>query len=278
MFQLKTVSTIITTIKRLQKPYSCNYASCAKRYTDPSSLRKHLRAHKRAGQPETVTGAALVRTGSEEEEEEEEGEGAGEMVGTSVICPADFNPDTLLQSVGCDEQEGVVVSYADEFDQIGVAHGHESSLWADSGELLAPGRAGWTEQQQQHQDSHFSRSWCAGSTTDWLRQQGVRATSQPVNGNHAAKSASRCPSLSSSNCVSCGGNQLPLGHQHQVLGRSLPATCRGGRVSGLAGNKLASQENVGGGGGWRNVADSSSQACCQNNNTNTTDTTSRRAD
>lgn len=29
----------------LQKPYACQIAGCSKRYTDPSSLRKHVKAH-----------------------------------------------------------------------------------------------------------------------------------------------------------------------------------------------------------------------------------------
>lgn len=29
----------------LQKPYACQIPGCSKRYTDPSSLRKHVKAH-----------------------------------------------------------------------------------------------------------------------------------------------------------------------------------------------------------------------------------------
>lgn len=31
--------------KSLQKPYACQVAGCGKRYTDPSSLRKHVKNH-----------------------------------------------------------------------------------------------------------------------------------------------------------------------------------------------------------------------------------------
>ena len=33
------------TYRHLQKPYACQVPGCLKRYTDPSSLRKHAKAH-----------------------------------------------------------------------------------------------------------------------------------------------------------------------------------------------------------------------------------------
>lgn len=43
-----------------QKPYSCNFNSCVKRYTDPSSLRKHLRTHKARTSGATCSGAETM--------------------------------------------------------------------------------------------------------------------------------------------------------------------------------------------------------------------------
>jgi len=37
----------------LQKPYACTASGCNKRYTDPSSLRKHVKNH--SPQPSTVS-------------------------------------------------------------------------------------------------------------------------------------------------------------------------------------------------------------------------------
>lgn len=36
---------IFSLSSNLQKPYACQIPGCSKRYTDPSSLRKHVKAH-----------------------------------------------------------------------------------------------------------------------------------------------------------------------------------------------------------------------------------------
>lgn len=36
---------IFSLFSHLQKPYACQIPGCSKRYTDPSSLRKHVKAH-----------------------------------------------------------------------------------------------------------------------------------------------------------------------------------------------------------------------------------------
>lgn len=36
-------------VVRSQKPYACQIPGCTKRYTDPSSLRKHVKAHSAKG-------------------------------------------------------------------------------------------------------------------------------------------------------------------------------------------------------------------------------------
>lgn len=41
----RTVGLICTVTTLLQKPYACQIPGCTKRYTDPSSLRKHVKIH-----------------------------------------------------------------------------------------------------------------------------------------------------------------------------------------------------------------------------------------
>lgn len=48
-----------------QKPYACQIPGCTKRYTDPSSLRKHVKAHSAKGLQERevkVTEAIMILT------------------------------------------------------------------------------------------------------------------------------------------------------------------------------------------------------------------------
>lgn len=240
-----------------------------------------MRAHKRISQPETSSVAAgatarLARTGSEaEEEEEEEEEGlASSASGAAVICAADFNPDALLQSAGCEQE--LVVSYAsDEFDQVSGAGGTGSgSFWtsaSDTNKLLAP--ASWSEQQ----DSRFSRSWCAGST---MGGGGGRAASQVVYATNHAEAGSVAASSSCGSCLA--GSALPSGRllaqQHQVLGRSLPPTCSGGAENNFRVGSSPATRNLplpptsheSAVIGWQNCDDSpgqlasNCQSCCQN--------------
>lgn len=39
------VITFLSSHHVLQKPYACQFPGCPKRYTDPSSLRKHVKQH-----------------------------------------------------------------------------------------------------------------------------------------------------------------------------------------------------------------------------------------
>merc|ERR1719352_827309 len=48
----------------LQKPYKCDVPGCQKRYTDPSSLRKHVKNHSREEQEQAM---ALARQARESE-------------------------------------------------------------------------------------------------------------------------------------------------------------------------------------------------------------------
>lgn len=44
---LSPIGPVLTSrpVLRSQKPYACQIPGCAKRYTDPSSLRKHVKSH-----------------------------------------------------------------------------------------------------------------------------------------------------------------------------------------------------------------------------------------
>ena len=44
----------------LQKPYRCEVHGCQKRYTDPSSLRKHVKNHSREEQEQVSIKADLI--------------------------------------------------------------------------------------------------------------------------------------------------------------------------------------------------------------------------
>lgn len=69
-----------------QKPYSCNFNSCAKRYTDPSSLRKHLRTHK-ARSGATCSGAETMGVVA-----------SNPSIQVSVLT-SDFDPNSFLDQV-----------------------------------------------------------------------------------------------------------------------------------------------------------------------------------
>lgn len=182
-----------------QKPYSCQYASCAKRYTDPSSLRKHLRAHKRASQLETTGGGVPSADDS----------GVRESAG-GVICPADFNPASLLPG---------------QFEGGGGADNREFERhYSEPGRLpMEPqhGREAWSGRQQ---DSRYSQSWSAGLTRplepDWAR------AGRPLFDNHDEGSTS-CVCCLSAGEPAVVQHQLQQ-HQHEALGRSLPPGGGGG--------------------------------------------------
>ncbi|KAG7220873.1 hypothetical protein INR49_031325 [Caranx melampygus] len=49
LYLTHTVSLPLVVVFRSQKPYACQIPGCTKRYTDPSSLRKHVKAHSAKG-------------------------------------------------------------------------------------------------------------------------------------------------------------------------------------------------------------------------------------
>lgn len=162
MLQLGTLS------RPTQKPYSCQYASCAKRYTDPSSLRKHLRAHKRAGQPETTGGGVASNEIGVRES------------GGSVICGPDFDPAALLPA---GQFEGGQPEPA-RYQELGEFERHFSEPETERWLLMEP--------NNEQQESRYSRSWCAGLTrpleSGWACGGDCQAPGQPIfdNDNHTA--------------------------------------------------------------------------------------------
>lgn len=137
----------------LQKPYSCSQSGCSKRYTDPSSLRKHLRAHKRA---QLELPNAQLRPSN---------------LLNQPHCSADFEPSTCLaghsyDSLQVSEWQRQGNHQQEQQQQEEHQYLHQSLTDDQSGQ--------WEnhqleQQQQQHSSTsyeqqhwQYSRSWCAG--------------------------------------------------------------------------------------------------------------------
>ena len=146
----------------LQRPYTCSEDGCTKRYTDPSSLRKHLRAHKRHPNPASYLRHQQVVVALDEARP------------AYVGLPASYDP--IVELDHCLDQSR--------------SRRHQISLSASSGGQKLAG-CEWPRSAPTSQHNQLSQSWSAGTSgrprgdaAGWTRAESLSQQQQQYHSHH----------------------------------------------------------------------------------------------